>query len=206
MTMTALNMKLSVITVDAMSEGFDVWRTDISLKGDKKISGSKFNNALVLGGTGMLAEASAYIASISSIISLGARNPEPLAGRLGAVPLILDWTDQETALCVLQNDSKYDLIVSWVHDEALEMIEPMEKLLVKGGRSIRVHGCESADPITRKKRDAGTRTDINRQTVVLGWINETGARRWLSHDEISAGVIRAVQNSGLATSIVGVVE
>jgi len=178
----------------------------MSLKGDKIISRNKFNNALVLGGTGMLAEASAYIAGISSIISLGARNPEPLAGQLDAVPLVLDWTDHEATLRLLQNGSKYDLIVSWVHREGLWLNAHLENLLVQRGRFIGVSGSGGAGVRQNVKLPSRSATGILRQKVILGWINEANGRRWLSHSQISAGVIRAVQNSQLVTSIVGVVK
>jgi hypothetical protein len=42
-----------------------------------------------------------------------------------------------------------------------------------------------------------------RQEVVLGWINQPGARRWLTHEEISRGVLAALDDPQRRPRIIG---
>ncbi len=153
-----------------------------------------FDNALIVGGTGMLAEVSAHLAQISNALTIASRNPFTLAAKLKATPLELNWENTLEANASLKEVLPRDLVVSWVHEQGLSIIETIEATLKPGGRSIRVHGCESADPKVRDKVDAGTRADIIRQTVILGWVNQPGGARWLTHREISDGVIRSINN------------
>ena len=171
---------------------------------------NKIENALIIGGTGMLAEASAHLAQISNNLTIASRNPHALAVKLKANPLELDWENLSEANVRLDKILPCDLIVSWVREwvqeEGLGLITPLEALLKPGGRSIRVHGCESADPKVREKVNAGSRTDINRQTVILGWINQPEGARWLTHSEISQGVIHTINSPQLKNFVVGSLE
>ncbi|QBY01547.1 hypothetical protein E2K80_13110 [Rhodophyticola sp. CCM32] len=153
-----------------------------------------FDKGLVVGGTGMLAQASEWIAAQCQNLTLVARHPDALAAKLGATPLQLDWADPDAADRIAALPSDFDLVLTWVHDAAAGLVRPCEDRLKPGGRSIRVHGSLSADLQTRAARDPNPRPDIARQVVILGWHPEPGGgKRWLSNDEISAGVIAAIR-------------
>ncbi len=162
-----------------------------------------FDNALIIGGTGMLALVSVHLAQISNALTIASRNPFALAAKLKATSLELNWENTLVANASLQEVLPCDLIVSWVHEPGLTLIGPIEATLKPGGRSIRVHGCESADPKVRDKVNAGTRADVIRQTVILGWVNQPGGARWLNHREISDGVIRSINNPQQKCTVVG---
>ena len=66
-------------------------------------------------------------------------------------------------------------------------------MLAEASRFIRVHGSDSKGP----------KQIANRQTVILGWVNEPAGRRWLSNTEISGGVIEAVRNPFEQIIVVG---
>lgn len=76
-------------------------------------------------------------------------------------------------------------------------------MLAEVSRSIRVHGSDSKGPKQIANRNPGSRQDINRQTVILDWVNEPAGRRWLSNTEISGGVIEAVRNPFEQIIVVG---
>lgn len=162
-----------------------------------------FGNTLIIGGTGMLVGASRFLAARSDAITLGARSPIALAQELDGEALNIDWSDPELATPLLQHLPEFDLVVSWLHKDGIWMVEHLESKLKAGGRSIRVHGSASKDPTQMGNRNPGSRQDINRQTVILGWVNEPAGRRWLMNAEISGGVIEAVRNPSKQIIMVG---
>ena len=145
----------------------------------------------VVGGTGMLAEAVAKIATRCDHLTLAARAPEGLARRLGAHPLPLDWTDRPTTLRALP-ETRFDLVISWLHRAGLWMVPHLEARLRPGGRSIRVLGSVALDPAHLAGIDPPTPAGIRRQRLVLG---RMGAR-WLTHEEICAGLMQAIDAPG----------
>ena len=164
--------------------------------------------ALIIGGTGMLREASFAIRNHYDHMTVAARRPEELATALKAESLPIDWRNQpETELKLGKLvPSSLDLLVSWLHDDGLWCITPLESLLRPGGRSIRVHSSAVGDPAHGVKTDPPPRADIMRQDVVLGWIKEKNGRRWLTNSEISQGVINAFENPAQRSHIVGQVQ
>ena len=147
----------------------------------------RFNSALIIGGTGMLAEASAYVACNVRTTILASRHPEKLAKELHAVPLKLDWNVREPTIMVLRQNSNFDLIISWLHEDGAWLIPYLETMLVDHGRLIRVLGSSSHEFDCRKNLPA------RQQYVSLGWINCADGRRWLTHSEISNAVIKAIK-------------
>ncbi len=165
-------------------------------------------SVLFVGGTGMLAPAARWIAARSPRMHLAARHPEPLATAIGARPLVLDWHDRAAGPSRLQAliAEPPELLISWLHDDAIWIAAVLEALLPADGRSIRVHGARSADPEVLRSRDPDPRADLRRQTVILGWRPDPageGGRRWLTDDEISGGVIEAVLSPAASRIVVG---
>jgi hypothetical protein len=165
---------------------------------------------IIIGGTGMLSCASRKITSQVDDVLLIARNPGKLAIDINARPLQLDWKVKpttEASIGLLKSEPKADILISWIHDDGLWCLQQFEDLLVKGGRSIRVHGSAAGDPSEGVKTDPPPiRNDIQRQNIVLGWKEENGRRRWLTDDEISEGVITAFKNPKLTSMIVGQID
>lgn len=147
----------------------------------------------------MLARASAHIAAHADALSLASRSPDPLAAALGARPIAFDWADHDTALTGFAPLAPVDTLISWLHDDGIWLAEHLEAKLKPQGRSIRIHGADSRDPDVRDRRDPNPRDDLVRQTVILGWVNRPDGRRWLTNDEISDAVIRAVDHASEAT-------
>ncbi len=163
-------------------------------------------DVLILGGSGMLAKASRYIATDAGILTLGSRNPGALAAELGAVPLVMDWTDPAMTRAALKTIAPVDLLVSWLHDGGIWLAELAEAKVKPQGRSIRIHGASSRKPEVKAARDPNPRSDVQRQTVILGWVNEGETRRWLTNDEISDAVIEAVQCPACKDVVAGVLD
>jgi hypothetical protein len=163
-------------------------------------------HALVIGGTGMLAGAVREIVRRAGALTLVARSPESLAAETGARALPMDWTRKDSvahALARLREQPAPDLMVSWIHDDGLWCLSLFEALLAPGARSIRVHGSGAGDPRDGIRTDPPPPAGLIRQEVVLGWINQPGARRWLTHEEISRGVLAALDDPQRRPRVVG---
>ena len=163
-------------------------------------------HALVLGGTGMLAGAVRRIAGQAQDLTLVARAPERLAAETGAAPLPMDWADRASvaaALAHLAGRPAPDLMIRWIHRNGLWCLTEFEALLAPGARSIRVHGSAAGDPARGVRTDPAPPAGVRRQDVVLGWVNEPSGRRWLTDEEICAGVIEALDRPDRRAAIVG---
>lgn len=160
----------------------------------------------VMGGTGMLAGATRWIAERADAVTLAARQPEALAEEIGATALTLDWGDAGAGAVLGQHAGRYDLAVIWLHDEATALARPAADTVRAGGRVIRLHGSLSADPATRAQRDPDPREDVAQQVVILGYHPDPAAeegKRWLSDAEISGGVIAAIRDPALEALTIG---
>ena len=163
-------------------------------------------HALVIGGTGMLAAAVREIARRAATVTLIARAPESLAAETGALAVPMDWTRKESvaqALARLRERPAPDLMISWIHGDGLWCLGLFEALLAPGARSIRVHGSAAGDPRSGIGTDPPPPAHAIRQDVVLGWIDQPGGRRWLTHEEIGRGVLAALDDPQRRPWIVG---
>ncbi|QFZ24749.1 hypothetical protein EKG83_37835 [Saccharothrix syringae] len=99
-------------------------------------------------------------------------------------------------------DRPADLLVAWVHqsyrDAVLRAVAP---LLAPQAPVVEVHDSGAVDPVRGVPDPAlpGHPT----QQVVLGFVRHGGGTRWLSHEEASAGVLKAVHRAleGRAPSV-----
>jgi hypothetical protein len=171
------------------------------------MSSMRFGRIFVLGGTGMLEAATTWLAAHADALTIAARRPALLAEKLGATPLAIDWLEEDIAGNALVSQSgMFDLAVIWLHDAATALSRACEDVVRPGGRVIRVHGSLSVDPEVRQSRAPDSRSDVDQQAVILGFhcdARAEGGKRWLSHAEISAGVIAAAREPALETMIIG---
>jgi len=160
--------------------------------------------ALVIGGTGMLAGATRWLAGAGWDITLLARRPEALAQDIAARLVPFDWADPEAAATLAGLPDDFDLALIWLHDDAVRLARPAEDRLAPGARVIRVHGALSADPAVHALREPDPRPGLARQSVILGWHpGPDGAHVWLTDDEISGATIDALQHPTKATVLAG---
>lgn len=184
--------------------------------------------ALVVGGTGMLSGVSPELATQGYQVGVIARSEgrleelrrraEALSARV--IPLPLDYHDARALRAGLERlegeCGPPSLQVTWVHRSApgaVPLIVDWRK--ARGGRWrwIEVLGSASADPPSpREKADLlplARSSLVRHQKVVLGFVLGHGASRsgsrWLTDEEISRGVLDAI-DSGAERSIVGQVE
>jgi hypothetical protein len=173
---------------------------------------SKFKTALIIGGTGMLAEASAFLSERSVQSILIARHASSFAEKRTlkrTFPVDLDYRDTDVFINTLTAQPQWntvDVVLLWMHDNGKSSTERLLELLQeKECLVIHVLGSGSGDPRLRPDILAKHRNGSYRYcTVVLGAMEIPNGRRWLNDSEISNGVITALEKECDVT--VGVVR
>lgn len=181
------------------------------------------SHALVVGGTGMLRGVSLYLAEQGYTVSVVARRRDRLqalvdsaaAFRGEIVPLQLDYGDPvELERALARSAGAFGpiaLAVCWVHSVATDPLSVVARTIAGAGASPRlfhIRGSASAKPAAggpRIPQSLLAFPTLRYRQVILGFVIENGRSRWLSHREISDGVISAV-SSDREITIVGTVE
>lgn len=169
---------------------------------------------LIIGGSGMLAGLAKTLANEGRTVSVLARNNRRLdqlaALAPGIQPLPCDYHNS-AALHQAVSDATtthgaIERTVCWIHDsapEALGIVAPFTT-----GTFLHVFGSAAADPANPAILDSWrARFDgmpLIYKQVVLGFVRTGASSRWLNHDEISDGVLKALNGKDLRT-IVGAV-
>jgi len=153
--------------------------------------------ALVLGGTGMLSGvADALLDDGWHVVLPSRRRPtEPTNGH-AARWVKADWTNPAALAATAAEalDGSADLLVAWVHRGVrVSVLRAVAPLLADGAPVVEVHGSASANPLGGCP-DAVLPGHPTQQ-VVLGYVRHAGRTRWLTHDEVSAGVLDAVHRA-----------
>jgi hypothetical protein len=176
-----------------------------------------YDHILIVGGTGMLREASILLASRCNLLTSVAstdQSLERLDTEISKIPvqhnlLRLDWNSAEFLSTikqyVQQQRSCPSLVVAWFHRDTLG-----PKLAITLAESckndiyfLQVLSSASASPCTKiTDKSIALPACIDFHRVILGFEIHNGKSRWLTNDEISMGVIASI-DSNVETSIVG---
>ena len=156
--------------------------------------------ALVLGGTGMLAGVAAALLEDGWHVVLPSRRrpatPTTDGNGHAARWVKADWTEPDAlaATAAKALDGPADLLVAWVHREVrVPVLQAVAPLLAGGAPVVEIHGSASANPLGGCPDPvlAGHPT----QQVVLGHVRHAGRTRWLTQEEVAAGVLAAVHRA-----------
>jgi hypothetical protein len=156
--------------------------------------------ALVLGGTGMLAGVAAALLDDDWYVVLPSRRrpstPITNGHTRGAHWIKADW-GLPTVLTEAAREAlggPADLLVAWVHREVRAgVLRAVAPLLKTDAPVVEVHGSASANPVGGCPDPVLTGHPT--QQVVLGYVRHAGRTRWLTHQEISDGVLDAVKRA-----------
>ena len=170
----------------------------------------RFQHVLIVGGSGMLAGLARKLVDWSEQISVMARNERRIrAIAENIVPVVCDYNDGAALSEALSLISAPDLVIAWIHGRAPNARRALAECVAADGRFIHILGSAHGDPGHPERlgemEKAVDGLPIDYQAVVLGFVRQTGASRWLSNDEISAGVFAAIETEQ-ALAIVGTVE
>jgi len=112
--------------------------------------------------------------------------------------LALDWSKPEEFLHSLWQHlvrtERPDLVVAWIHDDELAIrlaglfaTQPVCRLFhVVGG------ACSDPSRIAAIFRQRLPQSNVAYHQVILGYVRAMGGTRWLTNEEISAGVLDAI--------------
>jgi hypothetical protein len=168
---------------------------------------------LVIGGSGMLGglvEEIARSGRLVSVVARGAARLDRLAARHPNIhPLPLDYTADAAFDAGLATAARlrgtFNRCVAWMHDDSKECALRIARQVTSV--YCQVLGSASADPAQpealaewQKLFPAAPQLRL----AVLGFVLEGGTSRWLTNDEISTGVGRALESEDPVT-IVGTV-
>lgn len=155
---------------------------------------------MVIGGTGMLAYLCRSLAECGHPLSVLARRPADLGPGVSCFPC--DYTDPDrfehairSAISAL---GKPEVLITWIHSSAPNAAEHAVRL-TNPSRHLRILGSASA------QRPNPGPSEVVGERIILGFAHDQGTSRWLTHHEISEGVLRAFDHPSPET-IVGVIE
>jgi len=169
-------------------------------------------HALVVGGTGMLAGAVRGLLARGWSVSVLARRASAFAMRQpGVVGLDCDYNDADAFAATLNRardgEGPIGLAVGWFHTLAPSPILAGRTGAADApGRFFHVLGSAMADPerpdrLARAARAAEAAPHCAYRQVVLGFTLQGPGARWLSHEEISAGVLKAIDEDAQVSTI-----
>jgi NAD(P)-dependent dehydrogenase (short-subunit alcohol dehydrogenase family) len=176
-------------------------------------------HALIIGGSGMLQGAALDLAKEHTTVSVIGRSLkklqrlQELSDRIN--PIQADYTDFQTFIETVERSiterGAISLVVSWIHDTAPDAALALAARLDTFRNRVdyyHVLGSDSATPhggAAKLRDDFAALNNISYRQVILGFVIEGQRSRWLSNEEISAGVSRAIKD-GLSLATVGTTE
>lgn len=180
-----------------------------------------YSHVLIVGGTGMLFDASRALAQRCRHLTSIARTNQSLQRLDAAIAdagcshhaYALDWSEPEifvrAAADQVRTVGDPDLVLAWLHQDRIGPLLA-NAVAPEYGRCdfYQVRGSAVADPSCNiEPLPAGQRmpTSIGYHQIILGFRIEDGGSRWLRNDEISAGVLDAVEHPQ-DVAVVGTVE
>lgn len=174
---------------------------------------------LIIGGTGMLKNSSIWLGSQGNFLTVVGRDKLKLdavkdtVGGLDDVSLIsLDYHDVNRLTNALLEDIKQhgaiNRAVVWMSANASDSLQAVVDCLSSTAKNrwalYHVLGSAASRPTADRQPRLGSNCDYYQ--VILGFKQESGLSRWLTHREISDGVIDALKKGEKQRTIIGLVE
>jgi hypothetical protein len=171
---------------------------------------------LIIGGTGMLRQASEYFIEQGHIVTLLARNGKRLNAIKQKYPkkkgkiltIAQDYRKTEAAMeCVKNAADMYmhiDLAILWIHNSGREFSEEVKEFLFSHHPSTKVWqvwGSTTIKPRELSKTIWKKRHPKRYREIFLGYKRNRSSTRWLTDREISDGTIRAVEKDEMEFTI-----
>ena len=173
-------------------------------------------HALIIGGTGMLAGVTIWLNETGYFTTVLARNQERFSQLVKQLPsrhqfISLDYKntgDLKNKLWdTINNNGKIDLVIAWIHLDAPEAIPTILSVIAQNQKEnfqfFHIKG--SSYRLKIGSNPFHLPENCVYHDVQLGFKLEGNRARWLTHEEICAGVITAIQ-TGKDHTIVGQLE
>ncbi len=170
-------------------------------------------HALVIGGTGMLADLSIWLASEYEHVTVIGREWgkfESLIEKAGnlaerIVPISVDYNDDGRFVDAIRRDlwrhGPVNLCVAWVRSKSMGSLEIAAKEISEHSREewrlFRILGVRGL----KEKKMPELPSSARYREVTLGFIREDSRSRWLTNDEICQGIRDAIETDRQNTII-----
>ena len=160
-------------------------------------------NALVVGGTGMLSNVSLWLADKGYHVSVIARNSEKMnlllekgLAHYRITPMLVDYrNDKELRTHINSFQQKYgkiNLVVAWIHSIAENALNIIIEEVDAGNHHWSLFHILGSTADLNEIKQRNVSSGYQYHQVQLGFINQNGLSRWLTHEEISNGVINSI--------------
>lgn len=174
----------------------------------------KLKHALVIGGTGMLTQASLWLSKNGYHVSVIGRNAEKMQRLIDQnptriTPVLVDYTNRVELLEQLhriQNENgPIQLVVAWIHSTGQHVIPCLTESFSHSQPWKLFHVSGSSSNLKEIKDKLAIPTHASYHQIQLGFKIESGISRWLTHAEISNGVIQSILEEK-SEQIIGTIE
>lgn len=178
------------------------------IKGDQSMK-----QAFIVGGTGMLKDVSKWLIENYTYTTVLARNKERL-NLLTSVNiqtnlqlLALDYKNtkrlREAISHTIKQNGPIDVLVTWIHSDAPQAIPGiLEEIGINQEQTFHYYHIKgSSHHLNSIISPISVPSHCDYHEIQLGFVIEGETSRWLTHDEISKGVISAIKDQRRETVI-----
>lgn len=161
-------------------------------------------HALVIGGSGMLAKVSSWLADHYEKVSVVGRNQHKLNQLVRRskkiVPISVDYYDQDQfrreIRHAIESDGSFEVVVAWIHSQEKLIIDIVSDEIqsVSNYPWSLYHVLSSSSNLEEILVELDVSDICDYHQIQLGFVIENNRSRWLTHEEISDGVIYAIQS------------
>ncbi len=175
-------------------------------------------HALVIGGTGMLSDTVHWLVQQHYRVSVIARNRRRMEKLIGQskkpsaiIPVLVDYcneTDLRNEIkWIIHENGEIKLVVAWVHSIGKNALPVIAEVISKNSKNRwkLFHILGSSTDLKKAVQDVDIPFGCHYRQVQLGFVIENGHSRWLTHKEISHGIIDCIQKDA-PLHVVGTVE
>lgn len=175
---------------------------------------------LIIGGTGMLRGTTEYFISNNFHVSIIGRDPQKLNYFTSKFPtkktfnlISIDYTESISFLKVIEenikNNGSFNIIISWVHSNGLNSFLQLIDVVKKSNDQALLYHIKGSSFYDSAQNNSFNRliksNKLIYREIFLGYKRENNLSRWLTNDEISSGVIKAIKSNN-AISIIGRID
>jgi len=168
-------------------------------------------HTLVVGGTGMLAGVTTWMAEQGHVVSVVSRTGslfgDLTTGEVNSITVDYHHTSmpRQRIAEAISAHGPIQLAVFWIHSDAPDAFRVISDEIAKHEEALwRLFHVRGSAAHLHPEPPQVPSNCLYRQ-VILGFVMEDNGARWLTHGEISGGVIEAIQNDRVR-SIVGTLE
>lgn len=159
-------------------------------------------HVLVIGGSGMLSGVVKWLSEACYSVSVVGRTKKKMRNVLvhkNVKPIYVDYQNSINLNEAVKNHisvyGAFDVVVAWIHSSGKYVLhEVMRTITIHKNNIPLYHIIGSSSNLERVKNEASAPVNCIYHQIQLGYISTASKNRWLTHKEISEGVIQAIKH------------